>query len=305
MTKIEKLMYQASTVNCSNDELRRNAINGLKNYFSDEDNYTNPDLVINILKRMGHVGGANSAVLESVHFELINDDDVIDIFGHEWFEETFYHFPMPIRDFPDQKELKEAAQFYQKTRQRFLGFYGTPQLGLVIDAFCGNGLNGFYWLLNGATQKVVMVDKEESKNQIKVGELIKGQEYDYVSIKMDIMENAFSQFLEEAKQSHERIALTAIHSCGSLTDRLLYLTVQSEIPVAVMPCCKEFRTGSTYSSEYPEWLLSRIRGIEERKACLDVMRADYMHANGFYVDFVEIPKSVTPENRILIALPKK
>jgi hypothetical protein len=87
----------------------------------------------------------------------------------------------------------------------------------------------------------------------------------------------------------------AVHACGRATDRCLAIAAAAGGPVAAMPCCY---TGCGQAAPYG------VRRMLGKGAAADVDRAYALERAGYAVDFAAIPRTVTPMNRILVAVPR-
>jgi len=87
------------------------------------------------------------------------------------------------------------------------------------------------------------------------------------------------------------------HACGSLTDTVMEYAVQSHAAaIAVMPCCY---TGTDKGTPYG---IRRALGVS---MAADIRRSFLLQDHGYHVDFANIPKTITPMNRIIVAERRK
>jgi hypothetical protein len=84
------------------------------------------------------------------------------------------------------------------------------------------------------------------------------------------------------------------HACGALTDLVLDAAVSATARVAVLPCCHDLR----HSDARP------LRGWLDGPMAIDAMRAARMVSAGYDVRTQTISASITPKNRLLIAVPR-
>ena len=83
------------------------------------------------------------------------------------------------------------------------------------------------------------------------------------------------------------------HACGALTDLVLDAAITATARVAVLPCCHDLG----HSHAHP------LRGWLDGPMAIDAMRAARMVSAGYPVRTQKIPNTITPKNRLLIAVP--
>jgi hypothetical protein len=87
--------------------------------------------------------------------------------------------------------------------------------------------------------------------------------------------------------------IVSSHACGALTDAVLTRAANVRGRVAVLPCCHDF--DACQSGALSGWL--------EPSLGIDVMRVVALERRGYRVWTQNIPDSITPKNRLLIAQP--
>ncbi len=132
----------------------------------------------------------------------------------------------------DFKSLLEELGYPRKEvikNTEFLGYvsrvFKLDQYETVYDLCCGKGLVGLYLATKGI--KVVAVD---SKRNSDLGRSLRNLGRNYTFQERDIWEM-------DALQPNSFVF--AIHACGTLTDRVIDLTMKSNSEFAVMSCCHD------------------------------------------------------------------
>ncbi|MFH1317346.1 MAG: methyltransferase [Candidatus Woesearchaeota archaeon] len=179
------------------------------------------------------------------------------------------------------KEFNEARFFYQQVSQIFQKKYST-----VYDLCAGNGLNGFYWLMNKDARRVGFYDSAENKNFRRLARNFRDHEYNLG----DIMEIDFQDTPEDS-------AFLSIHACGNLTDRVIGIALSQRKPFAVMPCCYNYHDNPYFNSEM-------INYFHNPKDAIDACRIRMAEQKGFRVLLRNIPEEVTDMNRIITGIPE-
>ncbi|RQW77822.1 MAG: methyltransferase domain-containing protein, partial [Geobacter sp.] len=92
---------------------------------------------------------------------------------------------------------------------------------------------------------------------------------------------------------HRDDLIVSVHACGGLTDVVLDRAQAVKARVAVLPCCHDL-TGED---------LAGLQGWLAGPLAMDVVRATRLRWKGYRVYTQEIPKDITPKNRLLLAEP--
>lgn len=202
----------------------------------------------------------------------------------------------------DEKELLEASCFYRQVSKVLEKARVTPKT--IIDLCAGNCLAGALWLLNGA-DKVYFVDKADSNHSRKVRKQLDLNGYNtcYNYNNADIFDENIRTYFENA-QKGSAIAVS-IHACGSLSDRIIELSIQYNVPFAVVPCCQGrginnvLRT-SKYTLEDAQFY---SRYFEDISGYSDLMRINYAVEQGYKIILRALPREITDKNRIIMGIP--
>jgi hypothetical protein len=86
----------------------------------------------------------------------------------------------------------------------------------------------------------------------------------------------------------------SVHACGALTDRVLDTALCARAPVAVLPCCHDEERCDT-GGLHP-WM--------DVGLAVDAVRALRLRAAGYRVHLQKISEDITPQNRLLIGVPR-
>jgi len=183
------------------------------------------------------------------------------------------------------KELVESFEFFQQTRK-------LVRAHTILDLCCGHGLTGMLFaVLDRKVESVVLVDRVRppcfvildalcdvapwTRDKVSYCEL---EERNWVDLPLD----------------GSGTSVLGVHACGRLTDHCLDFAVDRRLPVAVMPCCYPHRDCPAPNS------IKLALGPEQ---AFDVDRTYRLEAQNFRVKWRYIPQSITPMNRILVAVP--
>jgi len=85
----------------------------------------------------------------------------------------------------------------------------------------------------------------------------------------------------------------SVHACGGLTDIVLQLATNARARVAVLPCCHD--AGISDAGALSGWMDDAL--------AIDVVRARRLASQGYQIWTQNIPKDITPQNRLLIGAP--
>jgi SAM-dependent methyltransferase len=180
-----------------------------------------------------------------------------------------------------RKELYEAWEVARRARRRFRG-------GRVLDLACGHGLVAHLMLiLDDSSPTALGVDSRLPSSAAKLGQHLVGQ-WPRLSGRVELVEGSLDSSECEAGD-----VVVSCHACGDLTDRVLNRAVRASARVVVLPCCHEKSPAA--EGGLGGWLDSAL--------AIDVTRAATLRSNGYVVYTQEIPRAITPKNRLLLAEP--
>ena len=181
-----------------------------------------------------------------------------------------------------RKELYEAWEVARRTRRRVRG-------GRVVDLAGGHGLLAHVMLLlDDSSPEALVVDTAIPPSHEKLREALIAA-WPRLSGRVRYLERDIDDV-----ELTERDVIVSSHACGNLTDRILDAAARARVPVAVLPCCHDLRSGDT----------GGLEGWVDGALAIDVTRAARMRAGGYDVRTQTIPESITPKNRLLLAQPR-
>lgn len=88
--------------------------------------------------------------------------------------------------------------------------------------------------------------------------------------------------------------VVSVHACGALSDVVLGLAVRARAHVALLPCCHEKARCDT----------GGLLGFLPIPLAIDATRVARLRAAGYDVVTQTIPEEITPENRLILGLPR-
>jgi len=190
-----------------------------------------------------------------------------------------------------EKEMDESCAFYKKIVPVI-----AQDLDYIIDVCSGNGLNSLLWLAQGATKHAYMIDKRENS-------YFEGLKQEFIRLDHSI-ENR-TEFIEKDifkgrpldQAPHGNGMMVSVHACGTLTDRVMEISMQYHLPFAVMPCCHSDK------NDYP-YIMTEILPYFRSDDAIDVMRILHLQNNGYEIILRRIDPKITDKNLIMMGLPK-
>ena len=152
---------------------------------------------------------------------------------------------------------------------------------------------------------VYFVDKTDSNNSKKVRKQLDLNEYNtkYNYDNVDIFDEKIRTYFENAQK--EKGIIVSIHACGSLSDRIIELSIKYHVPFAVVPCCQgreidDVLRTSGYTVEDAQF---HSRYFEDISGYSDLMRINYAIEQGYKIILRALPREITDKNRIMIGIP--
>lgn len=104
----------------------------------------------------------------------------------------------------------------------------------------------------------------------------------------------------EALEPDPSSLLVGIHTCGSLSDKLITLAIEGQSCLALVPCC---HSKKCLTMDQKEAWNNNIGGMYTLPEVVDNHRMQQLSSAGYQVVEAEIPPVVTPKNRIILATP--
>ena len=155
----------------------------------------------------------------------------------------------------------------------------------LIDYCCGDGALGALFDNHPLVQRIVFVDVKNVRD---------------LQRKTSTLNTPFEVFLEgiEAHNPRANSFILSLHSCGTLTDRVIEIAVQTRNPFAVMPCCYRNRMSSLKPSSNHSLPVSY-----SRKDYYDALRMEYAKERGYRTEMRAIDRRITPMNQVIIGAP--
>ncbi len=181
-----------------------------------------------------------------------------------------------------RKELYEAWEVARRVRRRMRG-------GRVLDLACGHGLVAHLMLiLDDTSETAVGIDRKVPLSAARLaGAMVK--EWPRLAGRVEIREGQ----LEDAESDATNLVV-AVHACGRLTDMVLDRAIEGRARVAVMGCCHD--AAACDQGGLGGWL--------DSSTAIDVTRVARLRSRGYDVHTQRIPEMITPENRLIIAVPR-
>lgn len=180
-----------------------------------------------------------------------------------------------------RKELYEAWEVARRTRRLFRG-------GRVVDLAGGHGLLAHaLLLLDDSSPEALVVERTVPASARTVtAALVRA--WPRLEGRVRYVEGDLA-----AVPLTSADLVVASHACGALTDVVLTRAVDAAARVAVLPCCHDLDVCSP----------GPLRGWLNESLAVDVMRAVSLEQRGYRVWTQQIPQSITPMNRLLLARP--
>ena len=180
-----------------------------------------------------------------------------------------------------RKELFESWECARRIRRRFRG-------GRVVDMACGHGLLAqILLLLDDSSPLAVAVDRRIPKSAATLANVLM-ERWPRLQGRITWVEGDL-----EAIPLRGDDVVASVHACGGLTDLVLARAVAGRARVAVMPCCHDLKGAD----------LGGLAGWMDGPLTMDATRVARLKTQGYRVITQQIPATITPKNRLLLAEP--
>ena len=180
------------------------------------------------------------------------------------------------------KELFEAWEMARRVRRRFRG-------GRVVDLACGHGLLAHVMiLLDDSSPEALAVDaalpanaRHLSKTLLSSWPRLQGRIH-------------FTEAPIESLDFTSEDLIVSSHACGPLTDLVIKQATKAGARMDVLPCCHDLKHSDT----------GELQGWIDGPLAVDIMRVARLRAGGYQVITQQIPREITPKNRLLMGYPR-
>ena len=182
------------------------------------------------------------------------------------------------------KEVLESFETFARIRRRLRAPH-------VADLCCGHGLTG---LLFAATERsvehVTLLDRNKpAKADLLVEAVVEAAPWAAPKIRW-----VEAQIEDAAEHLEPDTSIVAIHACGVRTDRAIDVGVAlGSSRIALLPCCYK-HTGRAAPRALRESLGAEV--------ATDIERTYRLEAEGWRVQWADIPRAITPMNRLLVGV---
>ena len=181
-----------------------------------------------------------------------------------------------------RKELFESWEVARKVLRRARG-------GTVLDLACGHGLVGWLVaLLDRRTPNAICVDTCLPHSRERLTSALSAR-WPEVGIRVRYLEAPL-----DSMRVDDTTRVLAVHACGPLTDQALGLAVEARARFAALPCCHSHRKLAD----------GGLSGWIDPALAIDVTRVCRLRQAGYQVWTSTISANITPQNRLMIAVPK-
>ena len=185
------------------------------------------------------------------------------------------------------KEVFETFELFARVRR-------PTKSPVMADLCCGHGLLGILFaIFERKVTNVFLVDKCENESRINLIDVATSVA-PWVADKLK-PQVASIETEGEWTNSNSKTAIVSAHACGELTDRCIEIAIKTNGPLAILPCC------------YPKAGCRAPLAIQTQfglTAAFDIDRTFRLESAGYQVRWTEIPRQITPMNRVLYARPK-
>jgi SAM-dependent methyltransferase len=178
-----------------------------------------------------------------------------------------------------RKELFESWEVARRVRRRFRG-------SRVVDMACGHGLLSYILLLlDDTSPEAVAIDHSIPPSAAKLAKSLEA-EWPRLNNRVHFIKTD----LGNVELSRNDLIVSS-HACGELTDLILERAATVGARIAVLPCCHDLKTADQ----------GGLEGWMDGPLAVDATRVANLKAQGYKIYTRQIPKEITPMNRLLMA----
>ncbi len=182
------------------------------------------------------------------------------------------------------KHLRKAEIFYQEIAPYFSG-------KRIVDICSGNGLLGWYFLLQMPSIQVLSIDiKQTRKNKYLKERILRV--YSGITDRFHCLNADINNTQLKLENSD---FIVSMHACGHLSDRVIEIALENHLPFSIVPCCYEPDRHVLKPANY-----SLPQGIS-REEIVDHLRVRYIEEKGRECICKTIKDFPSPKNRLIVS----
>eukprot|EP01129_Flabellula_baltica_P001352 TRINITY_DN11231_c0_g1_i1.p1 TRINITY_DN11231_c0_g1~~TRINITY_DN11231_c0_g1_i1.p1 ORF type:complete len:308 (+),score=63.75 TRINITY_DN11231_c0_g1_i1:140-1063(+) len=193
---------------------------------------------------------------------------------------------------PSEKEMYESFEFFNKSSNVL------KKRKAVIDVCGSHGIIGLLFMAFRYAQKVYVIDAYRPPAFDKLMNCWKDFLFpDDVTYVEEDMFIALPQTIEllQSEYRNDEIMVVACHACGHLSDTTINMCIEYGLDFAIMSCCpKDYQKNQIKHA-------AKTLGISVG-AAKDLVTMGRVTQEGYLCYWRTIDESITPENRVLIAI---
>ena len=181
-----------------------------------------------------------------------------------------------------RKELYESWEVARRVRRRVRG-------RRVVELAAGHALVAhLLLLLDDSSRSALAVDAKSVRSG------------DRLSAALVARWPRLAGRIERRTADLARVALSAddlvvsVHACGALSDTVIDRAATASAALALLPCCHDARTCDT----------GGLAGFLPVPLAVDATRVARLRSAGYDVVTQSIPETITPHNRLILAVPR-
>lgn len=160
----------------------------------------------------------------------------------------------------------------------------------MADLCCGHGLVGMLFaMFERKVEQVTLLDRVQPAS-FDVAYRVAVEVAPWVAEKIEYV---VCPILQARQHLQPGVSVLGVHACGARTDQCISHAIDVGGAVAVLPCCRDHGHSSPLC-------LKQVLGAD---VAIDVDRTYRLAAAGYRVRWEQIPKAITPMNRVLLGIP--
>jgi len=188
-----------------------------------------------------------------------------------------------------------------------------PNCRRIADLACGHGLLSWALLVLDNRRTAVCVDKRMPLSADKIFHAMI-QEYPQLESHWDFVESSLDAITTSSAAAkppqNEGTLLCGIHACGVLSDQIISLAIDGNLPAVLLPCCYMKKSLQGKEREEYDRLAANNANVDDADnkdntlaEFINLQRIKRLEQAGYHVEQHSIPEEFTPQNTIILAAP--
>jgi len=184
----------------------------------------------------------------------------------------------------ESRHLRKAEIFYEEVAPYSHG-------KRIVDICSGNGLLGWYFLMNNPSIDVLSIDIKNTRKNVSLRKIIL-REYPAAKDRFHCLNVDIDN---TGLKLENNDFIVSIHACGYLSDNIIKIALDNCLPFGIVPCCYKPDRHLLKPDNY------KPKKMHDREEVVDCLRVEYLKEKGRKIIYKALENFPSPKNRLIMS----